>query len=242
MKKNKTGTKEWSDVSFNCVKGCGNDCSYCYAKRMNKRFTRKGVKPHKWDKEIKIDRLKQASKKYKGTVMFPTAHDITLNNYEHCIKHLKALLAAGNKVLVVSKMSPYVATAIIENIQPAKNLEIRITITNNDKEINRYFEKYAPVFEERLLSLEFLNNAGFFTSVSIEPFLTCPELIIEEVMPHCRGQIWIGGVTGYKLNNKNGIEAFLACMYSKVRLNVIYEKYKNNPKVSFKESFMRRFK
>ncbi len=35
-----SGTKEWADYNINCVKGCANDCRYCYAKLMAKRFNR----------------------------------------------------------------------------------------------------------------------------------------------------------------------------------------------------------
>ena len=35
-----SGTKEWADYNVNCVKGCSNDCRYCYAKMMGKRFGR----------------------------------------------------------------------------------------------------------------------------------------------------------------------------------------------------------
>lgn len=37
---NKTGTREWADHNVNCVSGCINDCRYCYAKVMAKRFGR----------------------------------------------------------------------------------------------------------------------------------------------------------------------------------------------------------
>lgn len=35
-----SGTKEWADYNVNCIKGCYNNCRYCYAKMMAKRFGR----------------------------------------------------------------------------------------------------------------------------------------------------------------------------------------------------------
>jgi DNA repair photolyase len=35
-----SGTKEWADHNVNCIRGCSNDCRYCYAKIMAKRFGR----------------------------------------------------------------------------------------------------------------------------------------------------------------------------------------------------------
>ena len=104
--KTKTGTREWSDKSFNCVSGCENDCKYCYAKHNNKRF---GMHKGKWADEVKVDDIKKAQRKYNGIVMFPTTHDITKSNYRHCLGNLITLLEHGNKVLVVSKMSSFIA-------------------------------------------------------------------------------------------------------------------------------------
>jgi len=63
---------EWCDYTVNPIKGmCRNDCWYCYAKRMYKRFG--------WDKHIKLDlnvfndiqKLKKPSKIFVGSM-----HDI----------------------------------------------------------------------------------------------------------------------------------------------------------------------
>lgn len=63
---------EWCDFSINPIKGlCKNDCPYCYAKRMYKRF--------KWDEHIRCDfsvfndvaKIKKPSKIFVGST-----HDI----------------------------------------------------------------------------------------------------------------------------------------------------------------------
>ena len=52
---------EWTDYTINPVKGlCPMACSYCYARRMYKRF--------KWDKEIKFDQLAFAKLPMSGKV------------------------------------------------------------------------------------------------------------------------------------------------------------------------------
>jgi DNA repair photolyase len=35
-----SGTREWADHNVNCIAGCYNNCRYCYAKVMAKRFGR----------------------------------------------------------------------------------------------------------------------------------------------------------------------------------------------------------
>src|SRR4030043_1293419 len=70
-----SGTKEWADHNVNCAKGCFNDCRYCYAKIMAKRFGR--CTEETW-KEMGINEsvLSKTFGKYKGRVMFPSSHDI----------------------------------------------------------------------------------------------------------------------------------------------------------------------
>src|SRR5512137_940578 len=101
MAKRKTGTREWAETSYNIGTGCSHDCRYCYARSMSKR-----AGTIKSDSEWTTEKVKgkiPATTKKKGTVMFPTTHDITPFYLPTAIKALKELLAAGNNVLIVSK-------------------------------------------------------------------------------------------------------------------------------------------
>src|SRR5271157_6268802 len=97
--KNAAGVGEWSDHSLNCVAGCSHTCGYCFARGIAARFKR--IAPEKW-KDEKIVPYKKIGKR-KGTIMFPSSHDITPVTLDHCIEFLDMLLSAGNNVLLVSK-------------------------------------------------------------------------------------------------------------------------------------------
>lgn len=43
------GTTEWAASNVNYLKGCSNDCKYCYSKEMSIRFKRKT--PETWKNE-----------------------------------------------------------------------------------------------------------------------------------------------------------------------------------------------
>lgn len=105
-KKMSYGTKEWSISTVNCCTGCSHDCRYCYARSMASRFKR--VKPENWrNEQIRERDVYRVYRNYKGTVMFPSSHDITETNFTGCIQVLYKLLEAGNRVLIVSKPHYY---------------------------------------------------------------------------------------------------------------------------------------
>ncbi|ACC98515.1 Radical SAM domain protein [Elusimicrobium minutum Pei191] len=234
--KKKTGTKEWSSHSVNSQIGCIHGCIYCYATRIAKRFKLHptGKYTEEYTKEPKICR-------YKGVIMYPTTHDIHEKNYRHCFKIIQDLLDRGNRVLVVSKMSLRVAREFTRHIKSDELIEVRITITSQVEATSAHFEPNAPSYESRLRALEHLHRCGFKTSVSIEPFLTEPGLIVKAVEPFCTGDIWVGCLNGFKLDYKNEPEQRLTWLLYK-RLSYIYNRLKDNPKIKFKESFMRRIK
>lgn len=105
MAKNKrvSGTREWANVNRNCVTGCSHGCHYCYASwNAIERFG--WVKPGEWtDEKIRWHDANKKMQKVKGTVMFPTTHDITPGNLEACLKCIENILLPGNDILIVSK-------------------------------------------------------------------------------------------------------------------------------------------
>ena len=56
------GTKEWANAKENCIKGCSNDCRYCYAKANAIRFNRETADT--W--AIEHPNLNKVAKKHKG--------------------------------------------------------------------------------------------------------------------------------------------------------------------------------
>ena len=198
-KKKISGTLEWATDSANCCTGCKNDCRYCYAKHNAvKRF--KTVAEGDWTKTIINE--KQVNKKWgkkKGTVMFPTTHDIYQENVYACVTCLKNILKAGNNVLIVSKPHPTCIMVICNELEEYKeNILFRFTIGCSDDKILQYWEPNAPKYIERVTALIAAHSMGFKTSVSMEPALDVPNIqkTFDELAPFVTDSIWIG-----KLNN-----------------------------------------
>ena len=99
-----SGTREWADYNVNCVQGCSNDCRYCYAKMIAKRFGRKTDETWK-EMIINKNAVEKKYKKYKGRVMFPSSHDIVDDPkiIIACLTVLRKLLESDNEVLITSK-------------------------------------------------------------------------------------------------------------------------------------------
>lgn len=98
------GTKEWADSNLNFQKGCKNGCLYCYAAQMAIRFKR-CQNLEEWTNNISFNKknLEKNYRKRKGRIMFPTAHDLTEENYDKTEQILTKLLEAGNEVLITTK-------------------------------------------------------------------------------------------------------------------------------------------
>jgi hypothetical protein len=167
-KKTVSGTKEWSASSENCYEGCSNNCWYCYARADASRFNRR--EPGEWEQE-KQKALKNYGKR-KGVVMFPTTHDITISNLDHCLETLHRILKPGNQVLIVSK--PNVA-CIDELCRSLRNYQeqilFRFTIGSMYDKTLKFWEPGAPNFHDRVQSLRLAHRWAYKTSVSMEPML-----------------------------------------------------------------------
>ena len=240
-----SGTKEWADYNVNCIQGCANDCSYCYAKMMGKRFGR--CTEENWKKMIV--RKKAIEKKYKkfdGRVMFPSSHDIVDIPYvkKACYIVLQKLLKSGNEVLITTKPRLNVTKEIIQKYATYKdNIQFRFTITSNNDDLLSFWEPNAPKFEERKESLIYTKESGFKTSGSIEPFLDyMPQNLVTELQPYVTESIWIGPMNYIPRNN---ILSKYVDKYNEIRKNyeasnllAIYDDLKNNELIRFKDSLL----
>ena len=117
-----SGTKEWADHNINCIKGCSNDCKYCYAKVMAKRF---GHCTGKTWEEMEINRgiLCKTFRKYNGCVMFPSSHDIVdiPEVKKTCFTIIHKLLQAKNELLITTKPKLSVTKHIIRRFNSFKS-------------------------------------------------------------------------------------------------------------------------
>jgi len=238
-----SGTKEWADHNVNCIKGCSNNCRYCYAKIIAKRFGR--CTEETWtDIEINRDVLNKTFKKYNGRVMFPSSHDIidTPEAKEACFIVIRKLLEAGNELLITTKPKLSITRDIIKRFYTFKSqIQFRFTITSLDNQLLSFWEPNAPPFEERLKSLKYAYEKGFKTSVSIEPFLDYnPKKLVNILSPYVTESIWLGPMNYIP---KNSIPNKDKQQYTEIRksyeidhLKEIFEDLKDFPKIKFKDS------
>jgi hypothetical protein len=182
-------------------------------------------------------------KLYAGRVMFPSAHDITPGNFEDCLTVLNKLTGAGNQVLVVSKPRFDIIREICRQFDEDKNrIMFRFTIGSLNNEILRFWEPGAPSFSERLDSLAYAFEAGFQTSVSIEPMLDYEGVIdlILAVEPLVTNAIWLGKMNHIKKNlviDSAEMEAAVRRIengQTKERIMVLYDVLRDNPKIKWK--------
>jgi DNA repair photolyase len=238
-----SGTKEWADFNVNCVKGCYNDCRYCYAKMMAKRFGRNERTTWR-NMKIREDVLRKNFKKLPGRVMFPSTHDIfDISPFkEVCFIVLRKLLESRNEVLITTKPKLTIIQGIDhEFCQFKEQIQFRFTLTSINDELLKFWEPNAPRFKERLTSLEYAFSRGFKTSVSIEPFLDYdPAELIETITPFTTESIWIGRMNYISRKNLSKEEK---PHYNRIRKNYetshlweIFNKLNGHPRIKFKDS------
>jgi DNA repair photolyase len=247
MKEKKVfGTYEWATANANFINGCIHNCKYCYSKEMAIRFKRKT--PNNWaEEEINLNQLSRTIKKTDGYVMFPSSHDISPDNLVLSLTFLEKLLMAGNEILIVTKPHILVVESICKKFSRYRNkILFRFTIGSCISDTLKFWEPNAPSYEERMQSLRYAFDNGFKTSVSCEPILdTNTNQLIEKIIPFVTDAIWLGKPNNLKARLKiNGYtdnetlkraEKLIASLCDKWVFE-LYEVYKDNPKVKWKDS------
>ena len=239
---NKSGTKEWADHNINCISGCYNNCRYCYAKMIAKRFRR--ATEESWQNMvIRKEDVTKDYRKFSGRVMFPSSHDIfDLPEIEETVLTiLSKLLKNKNNVLIATKPRLNVIKYIDKSFSNyKKNIQFRFTITSKQDNLLRFWEPNAPKFQERMESLMLAFQKGYKTSVSIEPFLDYdPVELVKHVEPFTTESIWLGKMNYIPRKNISPLEKQY---YTNVRKNYeikhlwhLYFQLKDNPLIRFKD-------
>jgi len=241
-----SGTREWAATSANVMQGCSHDCRYCYARsrasQIESPWVNESVQPNLLAKEFG---------KRKGTVMFPTQHDITPENLPYTGEILRRLLAAGNNVLVVTKPHREVVMELCALFGEYKGqILFRFTIGSRNDRTLSLWEPGAPGYQERLSALKYARNSGFATGVSMEPILDTDEDHIVstfyELLPFVTDAIWLGKmnrvIERLTANGFNEDEelmdaaTMLMASQSDERIAKLYARLMDEPKVKWKES------
>ena len=238
------GTKEWAPNNFNFMSGCSNNCVYCYAKDMAIRFKRKTYET--WEKEETVNMVHKSYGKKEGAIMLPSSHDITPGNIDIAVEVIEKLLASWNELLIVTKPHLKCIERVIETVGNRKSqIRFRFTIGSADNDTLTLWEPGAPSFEERLESMKLAFDKGFSCSVSCEPLLDNNfDLLYEKTINYVTDSIWIGKMNMASKRvrtNTNGMFPMekveeLIRWQSDEEIIKLFLKYKDNPKIQWKES------
>jgi DNA repair photolyase len=254
MKKNEsqagvTGTKEWAATEVNIQNGCEHDCRYCYAKCMALRFRRTTAEG--WRTPVLRQRdVNRGRGKCRGTIMFPSSHDITPANVDTCAAVLEKILAAGNRVLIVSKPHLECVRKMCDRLARHRDrILFRFTIGSVDDRVLGYWEPGALAFAERLAALRYAREQGYETSVSCEPMLDANiDAVIGAVRPYTSQSIWLGRanrlVQAVTLNFPGNSQAIASAreldnVWNDEAVRGLYEIFKNDPLIRFKDLIKR---
>ena len=204
--------------------------------------------PDGWSRpEIRTKAVNKTYRKRNGRIMFPTTHDITPENVDECLIVLGKLLQSGNDVLVVSKPYPDCIKKICDAMADyKKQIMFRFTIGSADDSILKRWEPNAPSFKERITALKTAYQLGYEISISCEPMLdTKIAKVISAVKPYVTDAIWLGRANRLRqiiavncpdeAELKQMADALLAEQTDDY-LRDLYERYKNEPLIKFKDS------
>lgn len=239
------GTAEWAVATVDGGIGCPHGCRYCYARA--RQTGRPGMAdPEVWKTfRVDLEAVRRQYPLYPGQVMFPAHHDIVPDNLDACLAILTNLLAAGNRVLVVSKPHRSCIDTLCRELAPFRQqLLYRFTITARNDTILGIWEPQAPAYGERRASLEFACRQGFATSVSVEPMLDSGDVVamVDELLPFVTHSLWIGKMNRIRervVCDSPEMEREVARIEREqddFHIQAIYRKLRDLPVIRWKES------
>jgi DNA repair photolyase len=247
---NGSGTRQWSNKSINFQTGCEHNCLVCYAKDMSIKY--KQTTKDNWERPVirLNDVKKKISKWNESLVMFPSSHDITPNNIEEAMIVLRKILEADNEVLIVSKPHYDCIKRICDEFTEYKNkILFRFTIGSYDNDVLKFWEPNAPSLNERMKSLKYAFNSGYSTSVSCEPMMdNRVDKVIDAVRPYVTETIWVGKVNllWSRLERNTGMNDELVKKAKQLEqwqsdpnILKLYDKYKSDPVIKWKDSIQK---
>jgi len=249
----RSGTKEWAAVNKNIQLGCEHNCRYCYSRfnavnRFHKCTAEQWTKPVINNAKVDCDFGKVKNDgSYEYDVMYPSSHDITPRNLSQSLIVLTRLLAADNKVLVVTKPHWSCITAICDELKDYRHqINLRFTIGSTYNKTLEFWEPGAPNFTERTSCLQYAYNCGFITSVSCEPMLdpyvanlyeACSDFVTESFwvgkMRKFRQRVDLSGITEDQY--RQFVKPVLVTLDDNT-IKLFYETMKDYPLIRWKDS------
>jgi DNA repair photolyase len=201
--------------------------------------------------ELRLSAFKKGFGRRQGRIMFPTTHDITPEFMVPCANMLVDMLKVGNEVLIVSKphleVIRYLCSVLSSPLGWRGKILFRFTIGAMSNRILKLWEPGAPDFWGRYRALAHAHDAGFATSVSMEPLLE-PERVeelVEAFTPIVSDAIWIGKMNKsmVRIPEEKRTEAVKKEM-DRIKewqtdevVKTIYDELKDHPKIKWKESY-----
>ena len=137
---------------------------------------------------------------------------------------------------------------ICETFAPYREkILFRFTIGAMNNEILSFWEPNAPLYEERKTALVHAFEAGYATSVSIEPMLDASHImeLIRDLEPFVTQSIWIGTMNHIRKNIKADDERIAEAVraieqgQSNEMLLAIHHQLKGHPLIRFKKEIRR---
>lgn len=238
-----TGTAEWAEVTENIQIGCPNNCLYCYAAHNANRFNLRSR--DEWTEERLTKRAAMTSYPTReGVVMFPSSHDITPFNVEYYLDVARMILKKGNRLLIVSKPRFDCIERVAINLEQWKEqILFRFTIGSMNVGACEFWEPGAPGPEERICCLQRAFEAGFRTSVSIEPLLGGIEnaiAVVNQSRPYVTDTIWIGKMNKVRLRvsaeHAQMAVANIEFLQRDEMILELYRYFENDPIIRWKDS------
>lgn len=258
-----SGQWTFSMTSYNIKPGgvsCKHNCTYCYEtptpgmdryKRPKAILDIEDVMPVDPAKVRK--RQSAVSNVDREVYFFPSTSDIFVENAQDYVTACTHLIDAGHEIFFVTKPSIDRKTGlhsvreivrIIEQSPKAalikSKMAVFITITTDKNDLIGEYEPFASTYETRVEELGFLIAHGFNTNVMMEPYLSDPLPIINQLMPLIESQ-GANGIFGVgRMNYTNNMpfvrdhperKEYLEKLYSKANTARIWEQIRHMPRV-----------
>lgn len=240
----------WGEKKCNICIGCCTNCKYCFGKYQFVRV-RKKTKENWKDEVLNQQWLDCEVKYYKGGIMFPQSHNISPQHLNENIFMMRKILEKGNRLFCVTKPYMVCTERICNEFSNYKDtLHLCFSIGSTNSDTLKFWEEGGTTFEERLECLKLSFSKGFMTSVSSEPLLDENiDDLVEKLTPYITKNIWIGkmnnprgmmGMNGYRdWETTERLEKLIRFQTNPQIIRHYYEKYKDNPKVLWKETYRR---